>query len=177
MTIKVWDLFVRVFHWSLVASFIVAYLSGDEGRSLHLVAGYGAAGLVTLRLIWGIIGTPYARFSQFVRGPKAVLGYVGDIVSGREARYIGHNPAGGLMVVALLLALVGVSITGHLMTTDAFWGSEEMEEAHEIMANGMLVLVLLHVSGVVLASVRHGESLVAAMISGRKRAPDAGDVA
>lgn len=177
--VKVWDPFVRVFHWSLVASFAIAFLSGEEDRwrTLHLWAGYAALGLVLLRLGWGIVGTRYARFRQFVRSPSTVLQYIRDVITGREARYLGHNPAGGMMVLALLVSMLGLGVTGHLMTTDAFWGSEEMEEAHEIIANGMLGLVALHIGGVVLASVRHRESLVKAMITGRKRAPEAGDAA
>jgi cytochrome b len=177
-TVKVWDPFVRIFHWALVASFAVAFLVGEERdlRMLHLWAGYSAAALVALRILWGVLGTRYARFSQFVRGPRRIIGYVVDVARGREARHIGHNPAGGAMVVALLLSLLGVSLTGHLMTTDMFWGSETMEEAHELIANGMLVLVALHIAGVVLESVRHRESLVKAMVTGIKRAPKEGDV-
>lgn len=178
-TVKVWDPFVRVFHWSLVASFAVAFLVGEERdlRTLHLWAGYSAAALVSLRIVWGLLGTRYARFSQFVHGPRKVLGYAVEVARGREARHIGHNPAGGAMVVALLLSMLGVSLTGFLMTTDTYWGSEPMAEAHELMANGMLVLVALHIAGVVLESVRHRESLIKAMVTGRKRAPQESDVA
>lgn len=178
-TVKVWDLFIRVFHWSLVASFAVAFLSGEERdlRLLHYWAGYAAAALVALRIIWGFAGTPYARFSQFVRGPGTIIQYVKDSITGREARYLGHNPAGGVMVLLLLASLIGVSLTGHLMTTDAFWGSAAMEEAHEVLANGMLGLVILHIAGVVFESARHRESLMKAMVTGRKRAPAPGDVA
>jgi cytochrome b len=174
---KVWDLFVRVFHWSLVASFSIAFLTGDEMETLHIWAGYAAAGLVTLRLVWGLIGSKYARFAQFVRSPASVLRYMGDIATGREARYIGHNPAGGAMVLALLTMLVVLSITGILMTTPAYWHSKPLEEIHEVIANLTLGLVILHIAGVALASVRHHESLVRAMITGRKRAPEKGDVA
>ena len=178
-TVKVWDPLVRIFHWALVASFAVAFLVGEERdlRTLHLWAGYFAAALVALRILWGVLGTRYARFSQFVHGPRRIIGYVVDVARGREARHIGHNPAGGAMVVALLLSLLGVSLTGYLMTTDMFWGSESMEEAHELIANGLLVLVALHIAGVVLESVRHRESLVKAMVTGRKRAPREDDIA
>lgn len=178
-TVKVWDLFVRVFHWSLVASFAVAFLSGEERdfRTVHYWAGYAAAALVVLRILWGIVGTHYARFGQFVHGPRTVLSYIKAVVTGREARYLGHNPAGGVMVILLLASILGVSLTGHLMTTNAFWGSEGMEDAHEVLANGMLVLIALHVGGVIFESLKHHESLVRAMITGHKRAPDAGDIA
>lgn len=178
-TVRVWDLFVRVFHWSLVASFAVAFFSGEdrELRLLHYWAGYAAAALVMLRIGWGIAGTHYALFSQFVRGPRSTLGYLRSVVTGSEARYLGHNPAGGAMVIALLASLVGVSLTGHLMTTDTFWGSEEMEDAHELLANGMLGLIAIHVGGVILESVRHRENLIRAMFTGRKRAAAPEDVA
>lgn len=175
-TVKVWDRFVRVFHWGLVASFVTAYLTGDEIEDLHIWAGYSAAALVALRLVWGFIGTPFARFSHFVKSPASVLRYLSDIVSGREARYIGHNPAGGAMVMALLAMLVALSITGILMTTPAYAHSEALEEVHEVLANGTLALVVLHIGGVILASVRHRENLARAMITGRKRAPERGDV-
>jgi len=177
-TVKVWDLFVRLFHWSLVAGFTVAFLSseGRDLRLLHYWAGYAALALVAVRLVWGVIGTHYARFTQFVSGPRSTLRYIKDVMTGREARYLGHNPAGGLMVLLLLCSLIGVSLTGHLMTTDAFWGSEVMEDAHEALANGMLGLIALHVAGVIYESIRHRENLVTAMITGRKRAPEESDV-
>ena len=100
--VRVWDIFVRLFHWSLVASFVVAWLTRHGSEDIHHLAGYAAAGLVVLRVLWGVVGTHYARFMQFTRSPRTVLGYLRDIVTGREARYIGHNPAGGAMILALL---------------------------------------------------------------------------
>jgi cytochrome b len=176
-TVKVWDRFVRVFHWGLVAGFATAYATGDEIAGLHVWAGYSAAALVAMRLVWGFVGTTYARFSQFVKSPAAVLRYLSAIATGREARYLGHNPAGGAMVLALLTMLAGLSVTGILMTTQAYAHADALEEVHEAIANLTLVLVVLHVGGVVLASVRHRESLVRAMITGRKRAPEPGDIA
>lgn len=175
-TVKIWDPFVRIFHWSLVASFTVAWLSAEDWRALHEWAGYAAGSLIALRLLWGIVGTRYARFRQFVRSPAAVIGYVGDIVTGREARYLGHNPAGGLMIIALIAAVASVSTTGWMMTTDTFFGADWVEHLHEALASGMLALVGIHVLGVVVASLRHRENLVAAMISGRKRSPGRADV-
>lgn len=175
-TVKIWDPLVRVFHWSLVASFAIAWLSAEDGRDLHLWAGYAAASLIAFRLVWGIAGTRYARFSQFVRSPGAVVAYLRDIISGREARYLGHNPAGAAMIVALILAMSGLCLTGWLYTTDAFWGEEWVEETHEMLANILLGLVGLHILGVFVASFRHHENLVRAMLTGRKRAPGTGDI-
>jgi cytochrome b len=176
-TVKIWDPFVRMFHWSLVASFAVAWLSAEEWRALHEWAGYAAGSLIALRLVWGIVGTRYARFRQFVRSPAAVAAYVRDIVTGREARYLGHNPAGGLMIVALIATLASVGVTGWMMTTDAYWGVDWVENVHEALASVMLALVGIHVLGVGVASLRHRENLVRAMISGRKRSPGAADIA
>jgi cytochrome b len=175
-TVRIWDPFVRIFHWSLVASFAVAWLTAEDWRALHLWAGYAAGSLVALRLVWGVVGTRYARFRQFVRSPLTVAGYARDVATGREARYLGHNPAGGLMVMLLICTMATTSITGWMMTTEAYWGIEWVEDIHETIAGVMLALVGIHVLGVAVASLRHRENLVAAMITGRKRSPGATDV-
>jgi cytochrome b len=169
-TVKVWDPFVRVFHWSLVALFTIAFLTGDEIEWLHLWAGYAIAALVAIRILWGFIGPRHARFADFVKGPRAIASFLKQSARLEAPRYLGHNPAGGAMVVALLVMLVGLSVTGIALTTDAFWGSKVMEEIHEVLANLTLGLVGLHILGVILASVEHGENLVRAMFTGRKRA-------
>lgn len=169
-TVKVWDPFVRVFHWSLAALFLAAYATGDEIERVHIAAGYAIAGLVAARIAWGFIGPRHARFASFVRPPREVIAYLRDVTLLRAPRFIGHNPAGAAMVVALIAMLTGTCITGYMMTTDAFWGSEWVEEAHEAMANLTLGLVVVHVLGVLVASFEHRENLVTAMISGRKRA-------
>ena len=168
-TVKVWDPFVRFFHWSLVALFVTAYVTGDEIENVHIAAGYAIAGLLALRILWGFVGPRHARFTDFVRSPHEALSYVRDALLLRARRYIGHNPAGGLMVVALIVMLAGTCITGYLMTTDAYWGSEAMEEVHGALANATVALVVLHVLGVLVASFEHRENLVKAMVTGRKR--------
>ena len=173
---RVWDPFVRIFHWSLVSSFAVAWLTPHSAENIHHLAGYAAGILVLLRLLWGIMGTPYARFSQFVRDPKSIVDYLRAIISGREARHIGHNPAGGAMVLALMTAMAATAFTGWMMTTDAYYGVDWVENVHGLSADGLLALVFIHVGGVMLASIRHRENLVAAMITGRKRRAEAGDV-
>ena len=176
-TVRVWDPLVRIFHWSLVASFAVAWISADEWDGLHIWAGYAAAGLIAFRLVWGLLGPRYARFGQFLRGPATVAAHLKDLVSGRERRYLGHNPAGGAMILALMLGLAALCLTGWMYTLDMFWGEEWVEEVHEALANLLLLLVVLHLAGVVLAGLKHQENLVRAMITGRKRAPAAGDEA
>ncbi|WP_432283722.1 cytochrome b/b6 domain-containing protein [Aminobacter sp. BA135] len=175
-TVKVWDPFVRVFHWGLVASFAVAWLTADELKDMHEFAGYLAGTIIAFRLVWGVVGTRYARFSQFVRGPGLTLDYARDVAGGREARYVGHNPLGALMIIGLLATMGTLAGTGWLQTTDMFWGVEWVEKTHEFLANLMLALVGLHVAGVVFSSLRHRENLVRAMMTGRKAAAGLDDV-
>ena len=180
-TIKVWDPLVRLFHWGLVASFALAYLSEDDWMDLHVYAGYTLLGLLAFRLVWGFIGPRHARFTDFVRRPSAVLEYLRELLVLRAPRYLGHNPAGGAMVVLLLLSLVLTSITGLAAYGAegygplAGWtaglvglGREAMEEVHEFSANLTLSLIFVHIAGVLVSSVLHKENLVRAMITGRK---------
>jgi cytochrome b len=168
-TVKVWDLFVRSFHWSVVVLFAIAYVTGDEVQRMHIIAGYVVAALVAMRIVWGFVGPRHARFADFVRPPREVLTYLRDVLLLRARHYIGHNPAGGLMVVALLVMLTVTSVSGYLMTTDAYWGSKAVEEIHGALANATVALIVLHVLGVLIASFQHRENLVKAMVSGLKR--------
>lgn len=113
--VQVWDPVVRIFHWSLVASFTVAYVTGEDESGLHELAGYVVMGLVLFRSVWGFVGTQYARFSDFVYRPAAIIGYAKDFLRGKAWRYLGHNPLGGMMILALLAALLATGITGYLL--------------------------------------------------------------
>lgn len=175
-TTKVWDPLVRVFHWLLVVGIAASWITHDISRDLHEPIGYATLVLIGIRLLWGFVGTHYARFRQFVKGPKRVVTYLADIAKGHEARYLGHNPAGAAMILALITCVLCVGVSGWLYTTDAFWGEEWLEALHEGLAVTLLVLVGLHVVGVIIASVRHRENLVLSMITGRKRAPDSHDI-
>ncbi len=203
--IQVWDPLIRVFHWGLVAAFATAWLTADELQPVHEFAGYTVAGLVAFRLIWGLAGSRYARFTQFLKGPGETLAYLGDMTRGRERRYLGHNPAGAAMIVALLVTLAGTAFTGWLMEDETrlamlpampaivapAWADDgderehgelgevegPLKEVHETLANLMLLLAALHVGGVVLTSLRHRENLARAMVTGDKRGPDPGDIA
>lgn len=181
--LKVWDPFVRFFHWALVVLVAVAYISQDDFLGLHVLAGLLILGLIFFRVIWGFIGTPHARFSDFVFRPKVVFGYLKDLVTLKAKRYIGHGPAGGAMVVALLLGLLATTLSGlallggqeyqgplaGLMSgLGGFW-SKAVEEVHEFLAGGILFLVSLHVLGVLFSSWAHRENLIKAMFTGKKR--------
>jgi len=168
-TVRVWDPLVRLFHWSLVAAFVIAWATGDEWQSVHETAGYAIAALLAVRIVWGLVGTTHARFSDFVYRPTTVVRYLLDTARLRARRYLGHNPAGGAMVVTLLVMLSVICGSGFLMTTDAFWGVDWVEEVHETAVNLTLVLIGLHLVGVFAASLEHRENLVRAMITGRKR--------
>lgn len=168
-TIGVWDPVVRLFHWSLVAGFVIAWATGDELQRLHEITGYTIVGLLAVRVIWGFVGTTHARFSDFVYRPSTVINHIIDTVHLRAKRYIGHNPAGGAMVIALLLMLAVTCATGIATTSAAPFSAKWLEEAHEVAANLVVLLVGLHLVGVFVASLEHGENLVKAMITGRKR--------
>lgn len=166
--ILVWDAPVRVFHWLMVLTFAGAYLTAESEhwRLLHVTLGYTMAGLVGFRIVWGLIGTRYSRFTQFVRGPAALMRYLGAALRGRPEHYAGHNPAGALAIMALLGLALAVTASGWALYNDM--GGDAMEEVHEAIANGMLVLVGVHVAAVLLSSRLHHENLVGAMITGRK---------
>jgi cytochrome b len=169
--IRVWDPLLRAFHWALAASFAVAWLCSENWDSPHNAAGYAAGALVALRVVWGFLGPRYARFAQFVRSPDTVVAYLRAIKDRSDRRYIGHNPAGGAMIVVLLVAIAGTAVSGWLLTTDALWGSAVLQHVHSLLAHGVLARVVVHLAGVALASLRHQENLARAMVVGVKRPP------
>lgn len=167
--ILVWDVPTRVFHWLMVLCFAGAYLTAesDSLRAVHVTLGYTMAGLVAFRLAWGFVGSRYARFAAFVRGPRAAARYVASLVSGRPERHVGHNPAGALAIVALLTTAVLLVASGWATWQEI--GGKGVEEVHEAIANIMLALVLVHVGGVLVSSWLHRENLVGAMLHGHKK--------
>ena len=168
-TIRVWDPVVRVFHWTLVTAFATAFLV-EEGGRLHDAAGYVVLGLIAVRLVWGVIGPEHARFASFVPTLAGLVGYLRGVARGKPARFLGHNPAGGVMIVLLLATVFSATASGWLMTTDRFWGVGWVEELHEGAAWLALALVGVHVLGVLVSSLLHRENLVRAMVTGNKPA-------
>lgn len=168
---KVWDGLVRLLHWTLVAAVATAWLStlGLGFVRWHEPAGYVALATVAIRLVWGFTGSRFAKFSEFVCGAGSVLRYVRQLRANKEPRYIGHNPLGGWMVVALLACVASLGLTGWLYTTDAFWGEAWLDRLHYVLAWTLLGLIALHLTGVMFTSVRHRENLVPAMFTGRKK--------
>ena len=182
--VPVWDPLVRLFHWTLVLAFFVAYFTEDELLDLHVWAGYLTLGLVAFRIVWGFVGPRHARFADFVTSPREALAYALAALRGTAPRHLGHNPAGGLMILVLLAGVVLIGLSGLAVyaleehagpLAGALAGLPEayedfFEELHEVLANAVLFLVGIHVLGVVWESRLHKENLVRAMITGRKRA-------
>lgn len=171
----VWDAPVRVFHWLMVLSFAGAYLTAESERwrLLHVSLGYTMGGLVAFRILWGLMGTRYARFSNFVRGRAAIMRYLRSLLSSQPQHHVGHNPAGALAIVLLLLSSIAIVFTGWALYNEV--GGDWLEELHEGAANFMLLLVGVHVAGVAVSSWLHRENLVRAMVTGKKTcAPEDG---
>ncbi|MEW6163553.1 MAG: cytochrome b/b6 domain-containing protein [Pseudomonadota bacterium] len=167
--ILVWDWPVRIGHWLLVGAFALAWLTSEseELRLVHAFAGGTVVGVVLFRVVWGLIGTRHARFASFVRGPGAAWTYLRGLLSGRPPHTAGHNPAGGLAIVALLGLGLLSGVSGWLTYNEV--AGELFEEAHEMLASAMLALALLHVAGVAVGSLAHRENLVRAMFTGMKQ--------
>ncbi|NOZ11632.1 MAG: cytochrome B [Gammaproteobacteria bacterium] len=200
--IRVWDPLIRIFHWSLVLAFSIGYLSGDEESNLHIYSGYAVLGLITFRVLWGVVGTRYARFSNFVHAPNIVIQHLKALFKKEQKHYVGHNPAGGWMVVAMLITLFVVTISGlklyaieeglgplagnsqvPLIMSSAYAdddkhdknengkdeGAEEFwEEIHEVSSDFMVLLILLHITGVIVSGRLQNEHLIKAMFTGKK---------
>lgn len=169
--VKVWDPLVRVLHWSLALVFLVNFVN-EGGDPLHNWLGYAALFLIGVRFVWGWIGSRYARFNDWVRGPRAVRRYLRERLAGRSHRQLGHNPAAAVMMVALLVGVTLVGITGWLQITDRFFDEEWLEALHEVLAYVVLAMVGLHVVAAITESIHYRENLIASMIYGRKRALD-----
>lgn len=190
--IKVWDVGVRLFHWSLVLFYTIAYISEDI-ELIHVYAGYVVLGLILFRVLWGLIGTKYARFNNFIYGRKVGFAYLKSLFTKEPKHYIGHNPLAGWMIIALLVTIVLVAWSGLQLYADAGKGplaevtvepiskvyadddndKEQVEsiweEIHEVLASLTLLLVCAHVAGVLISSMIHGENLIRSMITGYKK--------
>jgi cytochrome b len=159
-----------LFHWTVVAAVLLNLFVFQPGRTYHRYAGYIVIGAVLIRLVWGFVGTRHARFSEFFPTPTRLVSYLKALVRGREPRHVGHNPAAAVMMLALMGLLLATGLTGWMMTLDAFWGEDWIEELHSGLANAIMVLALVHAAAAIVESLRHRENLVWSMVTGRKRA-------
>lgn len=168
-TIAVWDLPLRLWHWALAACVIIAWFTPPAYDRLHRIVGYAVLGLLVFRLAWGFWGSRYSRFRMLGVRLRAAPNYLLNLRRGMTGRYIGLNPAGTLMLVALMIALAVSAITGALSVTTTFFGVWWIEDTHAIASDAVIVLVVLHVVGVVVMGLMQRENLIRAMITGRKR--------
>ena len=180
---KVWDPLVRIIHWLLVLTFVIEFATEDDLLTLHVWAGYLMGAAIIVRVLWGFIGTQHARFTDFVATPREAFQYAKDTLMLRAKRYLGHNPAGGLMIIAMMVSLALTIITGiavygaaeHAGPMASWFASsgdrweDFFEEVHEFFANFTLLLVVIHIGGVVVESLIHKENLVRSMFNGLKR--------
>jgi cytochrome b len=167
----VYDFTTRIYHWLFAGLFIVAFAIAktvdDESPTFayHMLAGLLLAFTVLLRLVWGVAGTRYARFSSFALNPKDLVSYFTGIVTGDKRRWAGHNPASSWVALVMMALALGLGVTGYLMANGQ---KESFEDIHELLANGFLVVVLLHVAGVILHALRHRDGIGFAMLNGKK---------
>jgi cytochrome b len=164
--ILVWDVPTRVFHWTLALCFAAAFVTADSERyrDVHVALGYSLLGLVLFRVVWGLVGSRYARFSSFPLRPSAVKNYLASLLTDKPEHHLGHNPAGSYAVLALLAFAAASSITGYLTYNEVIG-----DDPHEVVANLMLALVAIHVAAVIVSSLLHKENLIGAMLTGFKR--------
>ncbi|WP_315771468.1 MULTISPECIES: cytochrome b/b6 domain-containing protein [unclassified Bradyrhizobium] len=167
-TVRVWDLPLRLWHWMLAVLVLIAWVTPNVHDGLHRIAGYAILGLLAFRLIWGIIGTRHSRFRSIGARLRATPAYLWNLRRGRTGRYLGLNPAGTAMQLALLLLLIVSAVTGAMQVTVRFFGIWWVEDTHEVTSYLLIPLVVLHVAGVVLVSRLQRENLARAMLTGRK---------
>ena len=168
--VRVWDLFVRIFHWSLVACVFLNFLV-EEGEAPHQWIGYAASALVAARIVWGFVGSRYARFSDFFPTPTRLRQHLAALLAGKPEHHVGHNPFGALMMLALMALVLSLGFTGYLQTTDMFWGDEWLEEVHEFFGNTLLFVVLAHIGLIALLSVLRRKNQALPMLTGRVQGP------
>lgn len=167
----IYDMPTRLFHWLFAGLFIAAFLIAktvdDESPifSYHMLAGLLLSFTVLLRIAWGFFGSKYARFASFALHPKDLLAYFGNILSGKKRKWAGHNPASSWATLSMLALSLGLGATGYLMASGQ---KEDFEDVHELLANGFLVVVLMHVAGVILHALRHQDGIAMAMFNGAK---------
>ena len=177
--VKVWDILVRITHWTVAAGIIANLLFTEDGSDLHVYVGYTVVGLVVLRLLWGLIGTRYARFTNFFPTPIRLKRHMSDLSVRRvDEQHLGHNPLAAIMMLSLWAVIIGLGVTGYLMETDIFshiqllGNKDVLEEIHELLANSLYLLVPLHIIAAIAMSYWQRQNLIKSMITGKKTVTD-----
>ena len=167
--VRVWDMLVRVTHWAVAAGITANLLFTEEGSELHQYVGYIGVGLVVVRLLWGFVGTRYARFSDFFPTPSRIKRHLSDLsIRHTDEQHLGHNPLAALMMFALWAVIIGLGISGYLMEANIFASKDVLEEVHEILANSLYLLVPLHIISAIAMSYWERQNLIKSMITGNK---------
>ncbi|ACO77244.1 cytochrome b561 family protein [Azotobacter vinelandii CA] len=171
-TLRLWDPLVRLFHWSLAGVFVANYFFTEAGESWHVWLGYYALAWIPVRVLWGFVGTPAARWADFWPTRARLAEHLRALESGRPYHRLGHSPLGALVMILMMACMSGLGVSGFLMKeVDYFWGSDALEALHESLADVLLVLVCLHLAAASIESVRLRENLLLSMITGRRRKP------
>ena len=171
--VKVWDILVRVTHWTVATGIIANLLFTEDGSDLHAYVGYTVVGLVVLRLLWGLVGTRYARFTNFFPTPTRLKRYLSALSIRRlNEQHLGHNPLAAIMMLSLWAVIIGLGITGYLMEAEIFGNADLLEEVHELLANSLYLLVPLHIAAAIAMSYWQRQNLIKSMITGKKTVID-----
>ncbi|MNF80324.1 hypothetical protein D3C85_1022070 [compost metagenome] len=169
--IRVWDPLIRVFHWATVLLCVLNLFILEEGERNHRYVGYALTGLLVLRILWGFVGSDYARFAQWFPTPARITRYLQATLQGKHPYYVGHNPLGALMILLLLTCLVGTAVTGIMTEYESLFGEDLMEELHEFFAKALQMAIFIHVLAVIVLDHLTRTDLIRAMLTGKKRVP------
>ena len=171
--VKVWDILVRITHWTVAAGIIANLLFTEDGSDLHVYVGYTVVGLVVLRLLWGLVGTRYARFTNFFPTPTRLKAHLSTLSVRRvDEQHLGHNPLAAIMMLSLWAVIIGLGITGYLMQSEIIGNKDLLEEVHELLANSLYLLVPLHIIAAIAMSYWQRQNLIKSMITGKKTVTD-----
>ena len=167
-SVLIWDFPVRVFHWLLVISFAGAWLTSESEaqQMIHYAFGYSACALVLFRIAWGVVGTRYARFSQFIKGPLETIRHIKALLTGNQHLGLGHNPAGALAMISLMILILIIGLTG-------YWGVKEyfgdfIGDVHDAVASLAMAVVMIHIAAAIIMSFIQKENLIRSMVTGKK---------
>ena len=177
--VKVWDILVRFTHWTVAAGIIANLFFTEDGSDLHVYVGYTVLGLVVVRLLWGLVGTRYARFTSFFPTPTRLKHHLSALIVRQvDEQHLGHNPLAAVMMLSLWAVIIGLGVTGYLMETDIFshiqllGNKDVLEEIHELLANSLYLLVPLHIVAAIAMSYWQRQNLIKSMITGKKTVTD-----
>lgn len=171
--VRVWDILVRVTHWTVAAGITANLFFTEDGSELHEYVGYTVVGLVVIRLLWGLVGTRYARFSDFFPTPARLKRHLSDLSHRRmDKQHLGHNPLAAIMMLSLWAVIIGLGVSGYLMEAEIFGSEDLFEEIHELLANSLYLLVPLHIISAIVMSYWERQNLIKSMITGNKTLTD-----